>query len=122
MQISPIYASSSSCDGAPTYWWLPPPPRWLKLNFDGAFNNFTQQARIGGVIRHSSGNMTSAYSGEIHADHPLETELIALQRGLVRCHELQLSNVQVEGNCLALITSIQNSGQLTWDMIGSGSE
>lgn len=68
MQISRIYAGLGSSDVAPIDWWLPPPPGWTKLNFDGAFNNYSQQARIGGVIRDSYGNMLSAYSGEIRAD------------------------------------------------------
>lgn len=68
MEITPIYAGLGCFDGAPTDWWLPPPPGWTKLNFDGAFNNFSQQARIGGVIRDSYGNKISTYSGEIRAD------------------------------------------------------
>ncbi|XXG42089.1 hypothetical protein AAC387_Pa01g2436 [Persea americana] len=91
-----------SAIAAPTDWWLPPPPGWLKLNFHSAFNRFTQQARVGGAICDPFGNLITTFSGDIRAAHPLEAELIALQRGLLRCHDLQLSNIQVEGDCLVL--------------------
>lgn len=118
MQLTPLYADPGSSAGAPTDWWLPPPPGWLKLNFNGAFNHFTDRARVGGVIGDLYGNLISAFSCEIRAQNPLEAELIALRRRLLRCHDLQLSKVQVEGDCLALVTSIQNSAHLTWDMMG----
>eukprot|EP00268_Persea_americana_P055792 TRINITY_DN6516_c2_g1_i1.p4 TRINITY_DN6516_c2_g1~~TRINITY_DN6516_c2_g1_i1.p4 ORF type:complete len:129 (-),score=18.36 TRINITY_DN6516_c2_g1_i1:497-883(-) len=113
-----LYEGPESAIAAPTDWWLPPPPGWLKLNFHSAFNRFTQQARVGGAICDPFGNLITTFSGDIRAAHPLEAELIALQRGLLRCHDLQLSNIQVEGDCLVLVTSIQTSGQLTWDMMG----
>ncbi|KAJ8649299.1 hypothetical protein MRB53_002322 [Persea americana] len=86
-----------SAIAAPTDWWLPPPPGWLKLNFHSAFNRFTQQARVGGAICDPFGNLITTFSGDIRAAHPLEAELIALQRGLLRCHDLQLSNIQARG-------------------------
>lgn len=117
MQLSSIYAGPGFSHNTPTDWWLPL-LGWLKLNFDGAFNKFTHKARVGGVVRDQYGVLITAYSGDIRADHPVEAELIALQRGLIRYHDLQLSNVQVEGDCLALVTFIQHSGHLTWEMMG----
>lgn len=79
MQLTPLNAGPVSSAGAHTDWWLPPPPGWLKLNFNEAFNQFTDRTRVGGVIRDLYGNLISAFSCEIRAQHPLEAELIALQ-------------------------------------------
>ncbi|XXG73198.1 hypothetical protein AAC387_Pa07g2157 [Persea americana] len=97
--------------------WLPPPLGWLKLNFDGSFNTNNGKLGIGGLIRDPYGKLVMAYTAEVHAKHPLESELLALQRGISHAIELDASVMQIEGDCLALFNSIKNSSNLTLDLI-----
>lgn len=64
------------------------PPGWVKLNFDGSFNQSTGKAGIGGIICDPYGNMIMALSAEVLAKFPLEAELLALQRGIAQVKEL----------------------------------
>lgn len=68
--------------------WFHQRPDWLKLNFDGSFHESSRKAGIGGLIRDSMGKLIMAYTAEAPANHPLEAELLALQRGLFHVREL----------------------------------
>lgn len=63
------------------------------------------------------------FTSNVHAHHPLEADLLALQRSLSHLSntpptsEISNPGVQIEGDCLVLITTIKNSGHLTWDMM-----
>lgn len=96
---------------------MPPPPGWIKPNFDGAFDIHTGKASIGGLARDPYGNLLMALNAEVRATHPLEAELIALQRGLHHVSHLAPPELQIEGDCLILVTSIRNSGHLSWDLM-----
>eukprot|EP00268_Persea_americana_P022048 TRINITY_DN21936_c1_g1_i2.p1 TRINITY_DN21936_c1_g1~~TRINITY_DN21936_c1_g1_i2.p1 ORF type:complete len:281 (+),score=5.88 TRINITY_DN21936_c1_g1_i2:337-1179(+) len=115
--LSHVHAGPSSASALSTDWWLAPPPRWYKLNFDAAFNADTRKAGVGGLVRDEYGTLLMAYTAENITAHPLEAELIALQRGLIHLSETQCSAVEIEGDCLSLVTTIKNSSQLSWDMM-----
>lgn len=66
---------------APPDKWLPPPIRF-KLNFDGSFNQASISTDIGGIIRDPLGNMFFAFAGRVKSMHPLEAELLAVEKGL----------------------------------------
>ena len=87
---------------------MPPPPGWIKLNFDGAYNGNTGKASIGGLARDAYGNLLMAYTCEVRAAHPSEVELLALQRGLKHLNPAFSSPLLIEGDCLILITNIRN--------------
>lgn len=91
---------------------------WIELNFDSSYNHFKGKGRVGGIIRDHNGKLLVGYAGEVQVQRPLAAELLALQRGLVRCQEQQLSAVLIEGDCLVVISSIQQSTHLSWDMMG----
>eukprot|EP00268_Persea_americana_P043897 TRINITY_DN44242_c0_g2_i1.p1 TRINITY_DN44242_c0_g2~~TRINITY_DN44242_c0_g2_i1.p1 ORF type:complete len:166 (-),score=10.79 TRINITY_DN44242_c0_g2_i1:412-909(-) len=115
--ISSVYAGPSSTASLSTDWWLPPPPGWCKLNFDGVYNVDTGKEGVGSLIRDECGNMILAYTAEVRANHPLEAELIAIQRGLIHLTEMSCPAIQIEGDCLSLVTTIRNSSHLSWDMM-----
>lgn len=88
------------------------------MNFDGAFDHQSGKAQIGGLARDQNGNLLMAFTGElVRASHLLGVELLALQRGLHHLSSLPQSAVQLEGDCLVLITSIRESGYLSWDLM-----
>ncbi|RWR76325.1 hypothetical protein CKAN_00476400 [Cinnamomum micranthum f. kanehirae] len=104
-----MYAGPGSNLAPSPDWRMPPPPGWVKLNFDGSFNQATGKAGIGGLIRDPCGNMFMAFSAEVHAKLPLESEILV--------KELDVSNTQIEGVCLAIISTIQHSENLAWDLM-----
>lgn len=114
--LSHLYSGPGSNLAPSPDWWIPP-PGWLKFNFDGSFKNDTGKAGIGGLIRDPYGNMIMAYAAEVCAKNPLETERLELQRGISHVNEMDASAIQIEGDCLALITTIQNSAHLSWDLM-----
>lgn len=87
------------------------------MNFDGSFNPVTGKAGIGGLIRDPYGNMIVAFSAEALAKYPLESKLLALQLGIAHVKELEVSNIQIEGDCLAIISTIQHSDSVAWDLM-----
>lgn len=105
--LAHVYAGSGIRQGMTIDWWLPPPPGWIKLNFYGALNCQTGKASIDGVVRDPYGKLLLAYTCEIRALHPLETELMALQKGLLLLESLLPAAIPIEGDCLVLVTSIK---------------
>lgn len=102
---------------------MPLPPGWIKVNFDGAFDETTGKASVGGVAHVPYGNVLMAFTSEVRAQHLLEAEFMALQRSLIHLSNTPSSStssslgIQLEGDYLVLITTIKNSGHLTWDMM-----
>lgn len=86
-----------------------PPPSWIKMNFDGSYDIHFGKASIGSLARDPYGNLVVAFTCEVQASHPLEVELLALQRGLQYFSHLHMTTLQIEGDCLVLVTSIKNS-------------
>lgn len=76
--------------------WMPPPPGWVKLNFDESFNQATGKACVGGLIPNPYGNMFMAFSVEVNAKLQPESKLLALQRGIARVKAMDVSNIQIE--------------------------
>lgn len=112
-----LYAGlGANASRAPEH-WMPPPSGWIKLNFNGAFDKHTGKASVGGLARDPYGNLLMAFNAKVRAAHPLEAELIALQRGLHHISHLDPPALQIEGDCLVLVTSIRNSGHLSWDLM-----
>lgn len=70
-----LYASSGKAPSLFTDWWLPPPPGWIKVNFDSAFDESTGKASTGGLARDPYGNIITAFHCDLRATHPLEAEL-----------------------------------------------
>lgn len=87
------------------------------MNFDGSFNPFTGKAGIGGLIRDPYGNMIVTFFAEALAKFPLESKLFSLQRGIAQLKELEVSNIQIGGDCLVIISTIQHSNNVAWDLM-----
>lgn len=117
--ISHLYTGHGSFGGPTTDKWLPPPPGWFKLNFDGSFNQFTNLAGLGSIVRDSHGNVIYSFEGKVAASHPLEAELLALQNGLKVCKELQISFLRIQGDSLVLVSSVQQATNMAWNLTAS---
>lgn len=58
-----------------------------------------------------------AFTSEVRVAHILEAELLALQRGIHHLAQLLPLALQIEGDCLVLVTSIKESSHLSWDLM-----
>ena len=93
--------------------WFPPPGNDIKLNFDGSYKPITKTASIGGTIRSSARTLLLAYSGRIAAENSLEAELKALFKGTDLRKDMNITHLQIEGDCLILVNSLQKSDSLS---------
>lgn len=98
---SHLYAGPGSYVGSSSDKWLSPPLGWFKLNFDGSFNQSSESAGIGGIIRDPFGIMFFAYAGKVTAAHPLEAELLlAFKKGWKSARKCKLQLFKLKGTVL----------------------
>ncbi|XP_042035111.1 uncharacterized protein LOC121781439 [Salvia splendens] len=69
--------------------WNPPDDPWIKLNTDGAYNEATDKAGGGGIVRDHEGNMLAAFAYPLEAHSALEAELLAIHFGLLLTSEFR---------------------------------
>lgn len=108
-----------SFTGTSMGWWWPPPQGEYKLNFDGSLNSLTQLGANGGIIRNASGDRILAYSGATNAKSPEKANLKALTKGIHLCCTLQLPNLQIEGDCRLLVSSLHHQQNMSRKFMGT---
>lgn len=94
-----------------------PTTKLAQIKFRWFFQQHYWRAGIGGLICDPFGKLLMAYTAEVRATLPLEAELLALQRGLFHANELGFQAIQIEGDCLALVTTVQHSATMSWDLM-----
>lgn len=91
--------------------WSPPPVGLYKANFDAALFDNSELARIGAVVRDSSGNIMGALSQKISRPQLVEhAEALAACRAMILVKELMLFQVCFEGDCQRVIHAINAPG------------
>ena len=71
---------------------MAPPPKFHKINVDGASSDDGRMSSIGVIIRNSKGDADAALSKTLSGQYTsLETEFIALENGVLLAKELELS-------------------------------
>lgn len=84
--------------------WTPPPPGWLKINFDGSvYHDGSRRASIGGAIRDSNGCILLAFAELTEHSTVGIVEARAMIRGLRLALGLGLQRVVAEGDDLVLV-------------------
>ncbi|KAF0920035.1 hypothetical protein E2562_032609 [Oryza meyeriana var. granulata] len=84
--------------------WMPPPAGWCKLNFDGSvFNDGSQRASIGGVIRGCDGRVVVAFSERTEHWTVGVVEARAMIHGLRLALSCFIERIIVEGDDLVLV-------------------
>ena len=92
--------------------WTPPPPGWLKINFDGATFKDRKLAGLGGVIRNDNGLIMAAFTQTIPLPTSVEMmEVLAARNALVLAKELCLNQVLLEGDSEIIINALSNVGR-----------
>jgi hypothetical protein len=91
--------------------WAKPPPGWMKLNVDGAWESLDNRGGVGMILRDEEGHIiVSACSNLEMCASPLEAEAIACKQGVALA--LQHTNLPllVESDCLVLTSMVQEEG------------
>ncbi|XP_065630291.1 uncharacterized protein LOC136067860 [Quercus suber] len=79
--------------------WLPPPPDWVKANFDGATFQESGVAGLGIIIRNDCGLVMAALTQVIPLPTSVEiVEVLAARRALIFAKELGFDHVILEGD------------------------
>lgn len=76
--------------------WSPPPPSLLKINTDGAFNQSSNLAANGGIIRDHKGFWVMGFSKFLGFESALLAELWAIKTGLSMCLNKGFLNIIFE--------------------------
>ncbi|GLJ23228.1 hypothetical protein SUGI_0439400 [Cryptomeria japonica] len=94
--------------------WRPPPPGWVKMNFDGASKDNPGRAGFGAIIRNEYDKllwlMTSPYV--IASNNKLE--LKGLEKGLAMCVEKSMEKVVIEGDSQVILNGVSKGHFLNW--------
>lgn len=82
-------------------------------------NPFTTVVGMGSIIRNEKSETVMANMDGAKVSTSVETEMNALYKGLKLCRDLHIHWIQIEGDCHILVTSLQNSINLSWDLMAS---
>ena len=92
--------------------WSPPPPGWVKINFDGATFNDRNLAGLAGVIRNDRGLVMATFTQTIPLPISVEmVEVLAARNALVSAQDLNLTQVQLEGDSEIIINALSSGGR-----------
>ena len=92
--------------------WTPPPPGWMKVNFDGATFKERNLAGLGGVIHNDNGLIMAAFTQTIPLPTSIEmVEVLAARNALVLANDLSLNQVQLEGDSEKIINALSKGGK-----------
>lgn len=84
--------------------WRPPPPGMFKVNVDGATSGDRNPSSIGMIIRDNRGETIAALYMSLNGQYPsLETEVIALEKGVLLAKEMELQQIVLENDALTVV-------------------
>lgn len=88
--------------------WHKPPPCFLKLNWDAACKQSSQQLRLGAIIHDENGMVIGSLkcSRVFHPD-PFTAEALAFLIAVHFCKEAGLTNIVVEGDAPCVVNLLR---------------
>ncbi|KAF9607226.1 hypothetical protein IFM89_033433 [Coptis chinensis] len=97
--------------------WLPPPPGWMKLNFDAAFKKCNSYAYIAVIGRDSNGMPTGGYVKKLQAASAAEGEVLALEMSIQFVKQRDWRAIIVEGDAKEVIACCKDrsNANVVWE-------
>ena len=86
--------------------WIPPPPSWIKLNFDAAIREGKTFVAI--IGRDQEGKFVAAWVGQLCPGSPLSGEANAALLAIQRAADVGFKNVVIEGDSWNVIEPLRN--------------
>lgn len=84
--------------------WPPPPPGFLKVNFDSSFVDDCVVAGI--IVRNAQGSAISAWTGCSIASSPFAAEAVAAYQALKWAEDNELQHIVFEGDALNVVLAL----------------
>ena len=94
--------------------WEPPPPGWMKLNFDGASRGNPGKAGIGCIIRDETGNWIAKRSKTLAMTSNNIAELKAAEEGINLSIKLKIKKLIIEGDSQIIINALRKGNTPNW--------
>lgn len=94
--------------------WLPPPPIWFKINFDGHFQGSKGLEMAVAIARDSDENELGAITKKMKAQCTKEEEAMAAELCIHLALHLDFVDIIIEGDCLNVIESLNGSQKVHW--------
>ncbi|GLJ21588.1 hypothetical protein SUGI_0400770 [Cryptomeria japonica] len=94
--------------------WKPPPPGWVKMNFDGASKGNPGRAGFGAVIRNEYGKLLWSIASLYGIASNNEAKLKGLEKGLAMCVEKIMEKVVIEGDSQVILNGASKGHFLNW--------
>ena len=88
--------------------WVPPPPRWYKLNVDGEAKGNPGMARGGGVLRGHRGEWISGFAAHFGYCSSVKAELKALLQGLGLARDYGVRRIMIHMDSLVVSRKVQD--------------
>ncbi|XP_059067686.1 uncharacterized protein LOC131858463 [Cryptomeria japonica] len=98
--------------------WTPPPPKWKKLNFDGASRGNPGVPGYGVVIKDEEGCLVKAICGPVGVATNNIAEITTLEEGLKLSCSLGCTKVMIEGDSQIILNGIIKNGFINWRLDG----
>lgn len=87
--------------------WRSPTPGMFKVKVDGATSGDGNLFSIGVIIRDNRGETIAALCMPLNGQYPsLETEVIALEKGVLLAKEMELQQIMSETDALTVVQSL----------------
>ena len=114
MSVDHYSRGSSSSPGTPSHLvrWYPPPPGFVKLNFDGSLIN--SSAAGGFIIRDWTGRLIKAGATYYGDTSILVAEARALRDGLRLAIQAGFTNIIIEGDNKTVIQALKGMVHVPW--------
>ncbi|XP_004305638.1 PREDICTED: putative ribonuclease H protein At1g65750-like [Fragaria vesca subsp. vesca] len=98
--------------------WITPSSGYIKLNVDGAYNNASGMASLGGVFHAHTGSCLGVFMQGLFSAHSARhSELMALLAGVQAAIQHNLYPLTIETDCLVLVSAL-TSGSLNDSELG----
>ncbi|GLJ06912.1 hypothetical protein SUGI_0052280 [Cryptomeria japonica] len=88
--------------------WSPPPPKFLKINFNGACRGNLSVSRYSAIIQDEFGDMLGAKFSPMGVSTNNIVEVNTLEAGLEWCVEKGVHKVLIEGDSQVILSGIAN--------------
>ena len=103
----PLVYATSNREARAKCKWVPPPPGWHKLNFDGVARGNLGIASLGCIINDEDGRWVAKLASPLPSTSNNMEELEALERGVQLFHRLGLSKIFIEGDSQVILNVIR---------------
>jgi ribonuclease HI len=94
--------------------WSPPPPGWLKLNFDGASRGNPGKSGAGFILRNHLGHWVAKKATTLGVTTNNLAELEAVSEGLTFCNKNKIPKLIIEGDSQIILNALRKRVTPNW--------